>query len=471
MTPQRPPSHRRPAAVALAGLLLLAGAAGARDFSIQTLSDPQGNSRLPSIGPGGLVAWQSYSLHADASPVATRPDVLAATPGTHRSDVFIWRDGEARNITRDDTRIAARSERPVVSGDAVVFLSVFKDNVGGGYPFELVIPDKTDLMRQMESDYPTLFDPPLPAPKSALEAAASNPPPDEAAAPEIKEQPDKTIQRQMWRTSGKDADVAVYRPESGIERITPGTRHFNAPAFSEAGAAFLCARGWPYGYEMLVWKSGADRLLQITTNYFYVLNPDVHGNELVFQAWDGNDYEIYRYLFDSGLIEQITNNQFDDISPVVWNGEIAWIAHPTVSSEIFHFKDGVIRKISENTQDNSAPCIWEGRVVWQAYDDTDLEVYYFNGSRTIKLTSNAWDDLAPQIRDGLITWMSYVDNWDAEIMALDLGDYLAVQLTNDEFEDSFPKTAGEKIVWQTVTESGSIVQMAAPQGAREGAIR
>jgi hypothetical protein len=78
-----------------------------------------------------------------------------------------------------------------------------------------------------------------------------------------------------------------------------------------------------------------------------VLNPDIHGTELVFQAWDGTDYEIFRYRFDTGEIEQITNNQFDDTHPVVWNGEIAWIAHPTVNAEIFHYRDGVIRKISE----------------------------------------------------------------------------------------------------------------------------
>lgn len=471
MTRHRPPASRRQTAFVLVWLLLSGWAACARDFTVQTLSEPQGNARLPSIGESGLVAWQEYSPYEGNEPVATRPDVLRAPPGMQRSDIAIWKEGVARNITREDTRIAVRSERPLVSGEAVVFLAVFKDNVGGGYPFELTIPPKSEVMQQMESDYPTLFDPPLPTPKSALETEAdSNAPPAEIT-PEVKAAPDTTLQRQMWRSSGKDNDVAVYRSGSGIERISPGTRHFNAPVMSESGVAFLCARGWPYGYEMLVWKPGDEKLTQITTNYYYVLNPDVHGNELVFQAWDGNDYEIYLYHFDTGQIEQITNNQFDDISPVVWNGQVAWIAHPTVSAEVFLHKDGDIRKISEGTQDNSAPSIWEGRVVWQAYDDTDLEIYYFNGNRTIKLTSNAWDDMAPQIRDGLIVWMSYVDNWDAEIMALDLGDYIAVQLTNDEFEDSFPKTAGEKVVWQTVNETGAIVQMAVPQGPREGAVR
>ena len=478
MIAHRLPSACRQTALALVWLLLCAGTAPAREFSVQTLSDPLGNSRTPSIGETGLVAWQSYSAQENGAPLSTRDDILSSPPGTRRSDIFIWQEGQPpRNITKDDTRIVGRSEHPLVFRDSVVFTSWFRDSVGGGYPFELTIPPKDPRMQQMESDYSGLFDPPLPAPKSAVEAeaaaeASTNPPP---AEPEpIPVVPDANLtnsfQRQNWRGSGKAGDIAIFRADGQIERISPGTRHFGTPVISEAGIAFQCARGWPYGYEILAWTPGATNLVQLTTNYFYVLNPDLHGNELVFQGWDGDDYEIFRYRFDTGQLEQITNNQFDDTAPVIWNGEIAWIAHPTVTTEIFHWREGAIRKISESAQDNSAPSIWEGKVVWQGYDDTDLEIYYFNGRRTIKLTSNTWDDMAPKIRDGLVVWMSYVDNWDSEIMAIDLGDNIAMQLTDNELEDSFPQTAGEKIVWQTIGATNSLIQLSVPKSARSGDI-
>ena len=440
--------------------MVSAGAAGAREFSIQPLSDPKGNARTPTIGETGLIAWQGYSRPEGESGSATGPAAAESSPGSSRSDIYVWQDGRAQNVTLGDPDISGRSQQPVAAGDAVVFLAWYKDNAGGGYPFTLTLPPKTDEMRAMEADYPSLFDPPLPAPLSALEAADTNAPAD--ASPPETGTGAKIAPYQNWRSSGKAGDVAVYRPGKGIERISPGTRHFCSPAMSDAGLAFQCARGWPYGYEMLVWRPGATNLVQITTNYYYALNPDVHGNELVFQAWDGFDYEIYRYRFDLDQLEQITNNQFDDVSPVVWDGRVAWVAHPTVTAEIFYMVDGAIRKISEGTQDNAAPSIWKDRVVWQGYDDTDLEIYYFNGRRAIKLTSNTWDDMAPRIRDGLIAWMSYVDNWDAEIMAFDLSDNLAVQLTNNEFEDSYPQTAGEKIVWQTIGAEGAVVYLAEP---------
>jgi len=450
-------------------LLLCALSVSARNFTNQPLSDPTLNSRLPSIGETGLVAWQGYSLNDGDARMSQRSDVLSS-PDAQRSDIFIWKEGKVENVTRDDPRIVGRSEHPKVFRNSVVFTAWFGSKTDGGFPFKLSRPLKNKEMKDMETEYPTLFDPPA----SALEADAEEKnPPDadkekskEETKKEIQPEEKKNIQSQTWRSSGQAADIAVLRPNGNIDRITPGTRHFSFPVISEAGIAFQCARGWPYGYEILSWKPEATNLTQITTNYFYVLNPDMQGNDLVFQAWDGNDYEIFIYHFDTEIMEQITNNQFDDISPVVWGGEVAWIAHPTVNAEIFFIRDGVIRKISDGTEDNGAPSIWQGRVVWQGYDDTDLEIYYFNGRRAIKLTSNTWDDMLPQIHSGLIAWMSYIDNWDSEIMTLDLSDNIATQITDNDFEDSAPQTAGERIVWQTITDTGSIIQMASPAAPR-----
>ncbi len=472
----RLPLPSRQTAATLALLFLSAGVVVAREFSVRLISNPDVDARHPVIGDTGLVAWQGTSAR-EASDRILSDAIASPTNAPRRSDIFVWKDGQINNITAEESRITGRSERPHIHGDSVFFVARFATR-GDGYPFELSIPMKTPEMQQMESDYPSLFDPPIPAPRSAVEAEAEaglepgatsepEPGPDDS---DSETGQGSSMQHQMWRGSGGALDIALYRPDGIIERITPGTRHFSVPVMSDAGMAFQVARGWPYGYELLAWKPGATNLTQITTNYFYVLNPDIHDNELVFQAWDGNDYEIFRYHFDTRQIEQITDNQFDDTHPVVWNGEIAWIAHPTVNAEVFHLRDGVIRKISDNSQDNGAPSIWEGRVVWQGYDDTDLEIYYYNGRRTIKLTSNTWDDIAPRIRDGLITWMSYVGNSDAEIMALDLSDNIAVQLTDNDWEDSFPRTAGEKIVWQTLAPEGATIHMAEPDGPRTGDI-
>ena len=47
-------------------------------------------------------------------------------------------------------------------------------------------------------------------------------------------------------------------------------------------------------------------------------------------------------------------------------------------------------------------------------------------------------------------------------MALDLSDNIAVQLTENDYEDTYPKTAGEKIVVQGVQNmrEGSVINAA-----------
>ena len=142
MIAHRLPSASRQTALGLVGLLLCMGPAWGRDFTTEDLSDAKGNARLPSIGETGLVAWQGYSVNEGNAPLTTRLDIIASPPDAQRSDIFIWNKGQVKNITGEDTRIAGRSERPLVYRDSVVFTARFRDDVGGGYPFELSIPPK-----------------------------------------------------------------------------------------------------------------------------------------------------------------------------------------------------------------------------------------------------------------------------------------------------------------------------------------
>jgi len=45
-----------------------------------------------------------------------------------------------------------------------------------------------------------------------------------------------------------------------------------------------------------------------------------------------------------------------------------------------------------------------------------------------------------------------------------------VQLTNNEFEDSSPRTCGEKIVWQSIAGDGTSIQLAEPKEPRTAPI-
>lgn len=436
------------AALIAAALAVTAASSSARDFTVAALSPSNALARLPDISSTGLVAWQQSG---------TAPDGFGRTP----TDIYSWKDGTLSDRTGDDPRVAGTASRPVVFGDTIAFTAVCPVSDVSGISFQLAIPPKTDDMAALEGDYPSLFGHTLPT----IEA-----PPAEGADPDAPPVlvPDRSATFEDVGATGMTPDIILCEPDGSIRRITPGNHAYSFPVLSDTAVAFLCARTWPYGYEMLGWTRGTDKITQITTNYFYVQNPDIHGNQLVFQAWDGHDYEIYLHDFSTGETTAVTQNNFDDMNPVIWDGVVAWIAYPTVNAEIFLSEAGTISKISTGSTDNAAPSIWNGHVVWQGVDDDgDLEIFYYHNRRTIKLTSNAWDDLAPQVADGIIAWSSYIDNWDAEAVALDLSDNITFRLSDNSYEDINVRTAGERIVWQTITPEGSVINLATPSSPRE----
>lgn len=410
--------RRRLSALALAGLLALPLAALARPFDVRVLSATNVYQLAPVVADSGLIAWiQRSKLGDDGDDGAqSRTDVLVSDNGA-----------EPVNITKDDPALAGRMSTPSVCGQAVAFSVQIVPGNPGGPEFKLVLPELDEKMQQMEDDYPTLF----------------------------------------GETPPSSATIALY--ENGqIEFLTPTNQGFSIPALGEKHVACLCARGWPYGYEMVTYDREQKALTQLTTNFFYVACPVMSGHRLAFQGWDGNDYEIFVHDFDTGVTTQITDNTFDDTDPALDGDTLGWIGHPLVTAEIFmyDFESQSVRKLSDSsTTANTHLSVWDGKAVWQAYDDegADSEIYYYDGKRIIKLTSNIWDDTDPCIRDGVIAWVSYVDLGDAEIMALDLSDNIPVQITDNASDDLHPCTARSMVVWQSDTDDGhSLICIATP---------
>lgn len=437
--------------------LLAAALAPAREFSSQIISATNAFCRSPA-GDADFVVWEQFN-----------PDngIL------HGSDLVLWTPSAGlSNLTSSATEIAGRAKHPAVWGRSVAFTALYSKDAAPGPDFTLELPELTPEMKAMEEDYPTLFGKPAPPAVTEQEMTEEGEPapenpeenpenPESAKAPRV-------APGENWRAGGGDGTSVALWHDGVITRLTSDNHTFQLPVLSDTTVAALCPRGWPYGYELVAIDRASSRVTQLTTNFFYVQNPRIHGSKLVYQAWDGNDNEIYLADLDAGEITQITDNTFDDTEPDVWDGTIVWTAHPVTSGEIFAWKDGSIRKISSSSVDNTRPSVWNGHIVWQgmAADGDNFDIFYNDGSRSVKLTSNVWDDLNPVIRNGVIAWESCVDLGDPEIMALDLADKIPVQLSDSGFNDHSPVVCGESVAWQTDTGEASYIQLATPTSPR-----
>jgi hypothetical protein len=163
---------------------------------------------------------------------------------------------------------------------------------------------------------------------------------------------------------------------------------------------------------------------------------------------------------------QITSNRYDDVSPVIWNGAVAWEGYAAAEGDVFLWREGVpIEKLSkDNIEDDINPRIWNDMVVWQGFDGDDYEIYFYDGKETRKLTQNNYDDVNPCIHDGLVAWTGYADNYDAEIFVAETASPGSVQqLTDNEEDDRDPQTAGHRVVWVGDREGKAGIYLAEPK--------
>jgi len=488
----------------LAAFCATLSASLAADFSVKAISSPKLVSREPSIGSSGLAAWSGYEI---------------LEGGETLSDIYIHKDGQTRSLTASRQRHPLANIRPQVHSNAVVWIGnmipatrdvdwVFREvpsperdspvpeipalyramqDEAGNQWFEDASPGalKTNAEAAVAADAPADTNAPVAAPTADTNApAAATPeaqPPAETnlvQAVEVIEPPadDSNVTNEVRRAPSGDSEVCLWTGGDEIIRITRDNRDDLGPSLWGSLITWQKAKGWPFGWEIMIWANGARS--QLTTNYYYDMAPKAHGSQVVWYGWDGHDFEIFVHDTTQGTTLQITSNQYDDVSPSIWAGVVAWEGYPGADAEVFMWKDGQTQKLSENIEDDLNPKVWNGRVTWQGFDGDDFEIYLYDGEKTIKLTSNTYDDLNPDIADNMVCWMGYHDNWDAEIYAWDLNgapvraagkdeEYRenrnAGRLTFNDVEDREPHTAGGRVIWQSDEDDKSIIYLAEPQ--------
>ena len=469
-------------ALLLSACLLIARSANAIDLTVSRISDEKSVNRDPVVSETGLTVWTGYSEKEG---------------GEVDSDIFVFQDGKARNLTLGKAGAHAANIKPQVQSNSIVWVATLPtttkniDWVLREVPSDqrdTPVPELRALYKPREDasgrkwyeDVPTNA---LTQDDVISEAISTNPPVAAAGATGVTEavtdqvpvavtasnsppsgmvQPPKdtsSITQEVRRADSGETEICLWRGGSEIERITLDYRDDLGPSVWGNLIAWQKSKGWPFGWEIMLWADG--QRIQLTTNYYYDMAPKVHQSQVVWYGWDGHDFEIFLYDQAQGATVQITTNQYDDVSPAIWGGVIVWEGYAGVDADIFMWKESTVQKISDNIEDDLNPRIWNGKVVWQGFDGDDFEVYYYDGEKTVKLTSNTYDDLNPDIGESFVCWMGYFDNWDAEIFAWDGTD--VTRLTDNEVEDRDPKTAARRVVWQTDQEKSSVIYMAEPK--------
>lgn len=433
------------------GLMLLVAchlSVQALEFTTRQIADDRYSNRDPILSDSGLAAWTQYNSN----------DIAGAI-----TDLILWNAGERTSLGGENAANFYANAKPVLQGTSVAWVANYRKFAGTSWVLREV-PTRDEGAAEIPALYKAAVTPggsplfinvaEMPGTNGTITVTNVT----DGVTNLVESTVDVT--NQVRRFPSGDSEINLWPGGGEIIRVTTDRRHDFAPSFWDRLVSWQKEKGFPFGWEIMVWDDGTTK--QLTTNFYYDMAPRVYQRQVVWYGWDGYDFEIYLYNADSDTTVQITSNRFDDVGPVIWDNVIAWEGYPAVEADIFLYKDGQVTKISDNVEDDINPRVWNGQVVWQGFDGDDYEIYLYDGTKPIKVTGNDYDDTNPDIRDGLITWMGYVKNWDAEIMVWD-GTGEPVQMTDNEEEDRDPKTAGRRVIWAVDRMGRSEIWLAEPK--------
>ncbi len=220
-----------------------------------------------------------------------------------------------------------------------------------------------------------------------------------------------------WQTRRAwSQDWEIYFWDGGtIRRITDNDVHDTDASLFGRTIAWCSGGDFP-------WRSGADvvylsvpppgdpRPLPPPTVVGPGAAPCLFKNKIAYHASDGQDMEIFLHDIQSGVTLQITDNEYDDRNPSLYDGTIAWQSAPTDrdNANIFYWDGSSVHKLTDDpwfTHVN--PSLW-GR----GLNTTIAYVQVFSGIQPCSRVVCARRDLlsvapGPSPSEITITWPSF----------------------------------------------------------------
>ena len=92
----------------------------------------------------------------------------------------------------------------------------------------------------------------------------------------------------------------------------------------------------------------------------------INGSYVVWDAYDGADYEIYLHNLDANETIQLTDNTYDEWSPNISGSYVVWYGHDGGSSEIYLYdiEADLTTQITVNSYDDRDPYVSDSHVAW-----------------------------------------------------------------------------------------------------------
>ncbi len=215
-------------------------------------------------------------------------------------------------------------------------------------------------------------------------------------------------------------------------------------------------------WEIYLYDHGSETSTRLTDNATDDRFPAVSGSHVVWSGIPaaGEKYEVYLYDIQAGgPAVRLTDNSVtpvDDLDPQISDTHVVWSAGAGNFTDIWMYQisTGSRTKLTpNNTFRDEKPLIAGTKVVWSSFDGSDNEIWIYDGT-TRRLTDNTREDRNVRISEDAVVWEASDGN-DYEIFVYEFGALTPRQLTNNNVDDRYPAISGDDVVWQASDGSDS----------------
>jgi hypothetical protein len=124
------------------------------------------------------------------------------------------------------------------------------------------------------------------------------------------------------RDATGDMEIYMRTSKGDVKQLTDNDYDDTSPDMDLASMRAVWQRLIDGRYQIISYDLGEQKETQLTFSRTNSMEPKVAKDGITWQAWDGNDWEILH--FDGKFTDQITDNDIQDVTPVIEDGYILW---------------------------------------------------------------------------------------------------------------------------------------------------
>jgi hypothetical protein len=152
----------------------------------------------------------------------------------------------------------------------------------------------------------------------------------------------------VYAEMGEKLNMEIFlRSSSGeIEQLTSNDYDDTAPHYDAESRQIVWQRLIDDRYQIVLYDLEEGEERQLTFSRSNNMEPKVSDMGIVWQAWDGNDWEIM--YFDGTFTDQLTSNSVQDVAPAIDDGYILWsvLGSEEQEAKVYSLASGEILNIS-----------------------------------------------------------------------------------------------------------------------------